>query len=332
VSHGRRRAEPGAGDTGPREPCSADGKNGSPITPPPTPVQQRSGPRLRRETFRTSRLLDFASEKELIAQIGHRPSQWPLAIVKELTDNALDAAEEADIAPEVTITIDKTGITVADNGPGIPGKTVEGVLDFAVRTSSREAYVSPTRGAQGNALKTIVAIPFVRDGERGSVEIEARGMRHEIEMSVDRVRQEPVVRHRKAASKVETGTVVRIPWKGLSQAQFDDPEAEDDLEFETVGSENSPRSIADAKGRFLQIATGYAWLNPHAIITVDWYGKRTSIAATDLAWRKWKPSDPTSPHWYRVDHLERLIGAYLKHDADSAASAPCASWCRSFAA
>jgi hypothetical protein len=83
-----------------------------------------------------------------------------------------------------------------------------------VRVSSREAYVSPSRGAQGNALKTIVAIPFVRDGERGGVEIEARGMRHEIEMLVDRVRQEPVVRHRKAASKIETGTVVERPVEG----------------------------------------------------------------------------------------------------------------------
>jgi hypothetical protein len=87
-------------------------------------------PRLRRETFRTSRLLDFCSEKELIAQTGHRPAQWPLVVVKELVDNAMDAGEEAGIAPEITITVDKTGITVADNGPGIPAETVKGMLDF----------------------------------------------------------------------------------------------------------------------------------------------------------------------------------------------------------
>ena len=50
---------------------------------------------------------------------------------------------------------------------------------------------------------------------------------------------------------------------------------------------------------------------------VDWFGERTSIKATDPAWQKWKPSEPTSPHWYTTAHLEQLIGAYIKHDTDS---------------
>ena len=112
----------------------------------------------------------------------------------------------------IAITVDKTGITVADNGPGIPGETVKGVLDFAVRVSSREAYVSPTRGAQGNALKTIVAMPFVLDGRRGHVEIEAQGVCHAITFEVDHVRQEPVIRHDQTKCKVKVGTVVRVPW------------------------------------------------------------------------------------------------------------------------
>src|SRR5262249_44636399 len=52
---------------------------------------------LRRETFRTSRLLDFCSHKELIAQTGHRPDAWPLVLLKELVDNALDACEDAGV-------------------------------------------------------------------------------------------------------------------------------------------------------------------------------------------------------------------------------------------
>ena len=31
---------------------------------------------------------------------------------------------------------------------------------------------------------------------------------------------------------------------------------------------------------------------------------------------KWKPSDPTSPHWYGQEHFARLVSAYLAHDAD----------------
>ncbi len=71
--------------------------------------------------------------------------------------------------------LDDAGIAVTDNGPGIPSETVTDVLDFSVRISSREAYVAPDRGAQGNALKTIVAMPFVLDGELGRIEVATNG-------------------------------------------------------------------------------------------------------------------------------------------------------------
>jgi DNA topoisomerase VI subunit B len=122
--------------------------------------------KLHRATLRTSRLLDFASEKELVAQTGHDKGDWPLVVLKELVDNALDACEEADIAPAISVCVDSDGIAVTDNGPGIPEDVVKDILDFAIRVSSRESYMSPTRGAQGNALKTILAIPFVLDGGR----------------------------------------------------------------------------------------------------------------------------------------------------------------------
>jgi hypothetical protein len=57
----------------------------------------------------------------------------------------------------ISVKVDETGIIVTDNGPEIPESTVEGVLDFTVRVSSREAYIVPDRGAQGNAGKTLIA-------------------------------------------------------------------------------------------------------------------------------------------------------------------------------
>ncbi len=100
-----------------------------------------------RTTFRTSREMDFFSERELVTQTGHAREEWPLVILKELTDNALDACEEADIAPVVTIKADAGGITVGDNGPGLPEETLAGAMDFSIRVSNREAYVAPDRGA-----------------------------------------------------------------------------------------------------------------------------------------------------------------------------------------
>ena len=60
---------------------------------------------LNRTTMATSRLMDFCSEKELTAQTGHSSEDWPTVILKELTDNALDACEENNISPEIQIEV-----------------------------------------------------------------------------------------------------------------------------------------------------------------------------------------------------------------------------------
>ena len=145
----------------------------------------------------------------------------------------------------------------------MPATTIESVLDFAVRVSSREAYVSPTRGAQGNALKTIVAMPFVLDGERGQVEIAARGERHLIAFKVDRIRQEPVVDHEVVPDDCKTGTEIRVRWPDCACS-----------------------ILTDAEARFLQIADDFAWLNPSLTLDVDWFGRaRIDVAATTADWR-----------------------------------------------
>src|SRR5260370_32748997 len=169
-------------------------------------------PALQRETFSTSRLLDFCSERELVKQIGHGVDQWPLVIFKELTDNALDACEEAGVAPVIDIKVTGTEITITDNGPGIPAETVAGGLNFAVRISSREAYASPTRGAQGNALKTVVAMSFALDGAEGETVIETHGVKHTISFKVDHVRQQPNIVHVREECSVRNGTKVTVHW------------------------------------------------------------------------------------------------------------------------
>ena len=168
--------------------------------------------RLVRTVLHTSRLLDFASQKELTAQTGHPVSDWPLVALKELTDNSLDACEESRIAPVIAVTVNKHGISVRDNGPGMPESIIDGVCDFSARVSSREAYVAPDRGAQGNALKTILAMPYVLDGQSGWVEIESRGVRHTIAISMDRIRQTPVIERDRQTTKAKPGTTVLVRW------------------------------------------------------------------------------------------------------------------------
>ena len=43
--------------------------------------RKKANATLNRTTLRTSRLLDFCSRKELSAQTGHEPRDWPLVIV-----------------------------------------------------------------------------------------------------------------------------------------------------------------------------------------------------------------------------------------------------------
>jgi hypothetical protein len=88
---------------------------------------------------------------------------------------------------------------------------VAGVLDFRVRVSSREAYVAPTRGAQGNALKTLVPMPFVLDQPGRALTLTARGIRHEISIRVDPIRQQPAITHAQYPDRfVKTGTLVHL--------------------------------------------------------------------------------------------------------------------------
>jgi DNA topoisomerase VI subunit B len=92
-------------------------------------------------------------------------------------------------SPEAVQTTGTVAIT--DNGRGIPAETVETMLDNTVRVSSREAYVSSTRGAQGNALKCIVAMGFALDGVNSMTVIESLDRAHRIVFEIDPVRREP---------------------------------------------------------------------------------------------------------------------------------------------
>jgi DNA topoisomerase VI subunit B len=176
-------------------------------------------PRLNREVFKTSRLAEFCSQKELVSQTGHPVEQWPLVILKELIDNSLDACEEADIAPKIKVVVGANAITVTDNGPGIAPETVKGLLDFNVRVSSREAYVSPTRGAQGNALKTVVSMAFALDGTVGETIIEAKGIKHTVKFTIDGIRLEPKIELFEETGFVHSGTSVTVRWPVLAGAQ-----------------------------------------------------------------------------------------------------------------
>jgi DNA topoisomerase VI subunit B len=284
-----------------------------------------AGPQLERATFRTSREMDFFSEKELTAQTGHSRSQWPAVIVKELVDNSLDACEERGIAPEIMIAVDKSGITVSDNGPGIPESVIPSILDFGVRVSSREAYCSPTRGAQGNALKTLVGMPYVLDPEGGRLVITTGGTSHAITCRIDRIAQKPVfdLEETKVCGPPTGANSYKSDQRKTKKVCKSSPGANFyksavRVEWSTAIDTDFGRPVWTGIGRWHDqikaMARGFALFNPHACVTLDLFGDRTTWEATDSSWSKWRPDQPTSPHWYELPHFERLAAAYITDD------------------
>jgi DNA topoisomerase VI subunit B len=274
----------------------------------------KSEQKLTRVAFRVSRLMEFCTKRELQNQTGHPVYEWPLVVLKELMDNALDACEEAEIAPVISVTVKPGSITIRDNGGGIETDTIKSILDYTVRVSSREAYVSPTRGAQGNALKTILAMGYVLDREREDINneaagvtiIETRGVKHCIEFRVDHVNNQPKITHTTASSTINVGTRITIKWPG-EQAKW----------AQRSGERPGRQLLEESEQEFKQLAESYIWFNPQLTLRGTWHGKQfVKVAATNPNWEKWRPRNPTSPHWYDESRLQRYLAAHVARDRD----------------
>jgi hypothetical protein len=271
--------------------------------------------KIQRVAFTTSRLMEFCTEKELVAQTGHESYQWPRVVIKELVDNGIDACEDAEIAPVIKVTITTgtkpkklrrssrsrsrsrsakpTRIVIEDNGPGIPTETITGIIDYNVRISSREAYISPTRGRQGNALKTLLPMAYVLGGKvKGETWIEARGVKHQIRFTVNQIKQEPIVNNIRTRSRITTGTRVTVFWPDTYEAPID------------------PNAIKN-------LLTEFVWVNPHLTLrfTVD---GTTLIrhGVSNSGWTKYRACDATSAHWYSLEQFERYAGALIDRDQE----------------
>lgn len=127
--------------------------------------------------------------------------------------------------------------------------------------------------------------------------IESRRTISTITFTIDKIRQEPRVELTQEPCSRANGNKVAIAWPHIACS-----------------------ILTAARPRILPFILSYAWLNPHASITITFGGevgaKSYTIPATDPAWRKWSPSQPTSPHWYDAERLGRLMSANIKRAQD----------------
>jgi DNA topoisomerase VI subunit B len=282
--------------------------------------------KLERTTFETSRSAEYFDARQLSTLTGVAQHEFASVCLKELIDNALDACETAGVAPEVGVevgteeVIDEGGcwahphgllrISVSDNGPGIPPQTVRKVLNFDTRTSDKAAYRSPTRGAQGNALKTVIGIPYAL-GRAEPLVITARGLRHEIRPWVDpagevRISHQEVPVPEAVGTKVSLGFSRYVPGTGDEQA-FDP----------------------------LHWVRSFAAFNPHATFGYQaksgpYKGAEMYKSSVEGPFKKYAPAEPTSPHWYSPESLKTLVFSHIAHSRNGGRDLPLGEFVRQF--
>jgi DNA topoisomerase VI subunit B len=231
-----------------------------------------------------SRDLEFASETELAKRMGCERGLWLRATVQELIDNSLDAAEETGVAtPEISVRTDGDTPTVTDNGPGMPPEMVERLCIRSERTSTREAYAAPDRGAQGNALQLIMALPFGFCLEDARLTITSQGVEHTIVMRVNRL--EGRIRLERSACEAEDrrGTIITLDW----------PE----------------KIVLDVIETLID---HHAWLNPHAEFQLN----------DDVLWQataevaKWPLAAPIPPQWYTPERFAHRVLLEIRRDRE----------------
>jgi DNA topoisomerase VI subunit B len=96
------------------------------------------------------------------------PTRGVITTIKEAVDNALDACEEAQVLPDIFISIRKTGsdlfrIVVEDNGPGIVPAQIPYVFGKLLY-GSRFHQIRQTRGQQGIGISAAVLYAQLTSG------------------------------------------------------------------------------------------------------------------------------------------------------------------------
>ena len=89
--------------------------------------------------------------------------------IKEAVDNSLDACEEADVLPEIVVTVERTEkdefrVSVEDNGPGIVKKAIPNVFGRLLY-GSRFHAVRQSRGQQGIGISATVMYGQITTGK-----------------------------------------------------------------------------------------------------------------------------------------------------------------------
>ena len=262
---------------------------------------------LERTHFTVSRSAEYFDVKELQAQTGQPVSSFGEVVLKEIFDNGLDTSESVGNDPEIEIGFatskQRLRLCIRDNGSGINPELLEKIVNYETRTSDKAAYKSPSRGAQGNALKTIIGIPYAMGG--GSIITESCGLRHEIIATANPADLIDINREAiEIQERVGTTIYVDLPYcnvdvfKWAQAFAIFNPHATikisqfDDLEF-TLDAKSDDFCKTEQKV---------------IMVTSECENSENTTFYQKVAdCKKIKPNAPTSSHWYDPQTFSKLV-------------------------
>lgn len=119
--------------------------------------------------------------------------------VKEAVDNSLDACEEAQILPQLTVKIDRVDqkeyrVTVEDNGPGIVSTSMPNVFGRLLY-GSRFHAVRQSRGQQGIGISATIMYGQITTGKAATARSKVEGAEaaKEIDIIIDTKKNMPII-------------------------------------------------------------------------------------------------------------------------------------------
>lgn len=154
------------------------------------------------------------------------PTRGVITTIKEAVDNALDACEEAEVLPDIYISIKKVGndifrIIVEDNGPGIVPEQVPFVFGKLLY-GSRFHQIRQTRGQQGIGISAAVLYAQLTTGVPTVIisRTSARERAHKFEIQIKIETNEPdIISHDPIDWDRTHGTRVQIEFKSTLSAK-----------------------------------------------------------------------------------------------------------------
>lgn len=269
------------------------------------------------EAFSLNREYDFIRLEGLYRATGRPAHEWDFYIIKELLDNALDADEtlwsrNPHQFPDISVHIEYISVPPpqcqqllvrVSNRASFPTEKIQAIFATQWYTSRKAFLKGLTRGTLGNALKTLLGIPYAlhnRVAEDWKPDLKPLSIcQGRIEYlprySVDPITQEIRLTVEEKPCKYQPGTMI------------------------SIGLDYFVQEIARTQEEIMALAAHYHACNPHAAF--HW-----SLEMEDQVWEQeyapqhnWanKFSSAAPIQWYSLADFKELLGAlYREQNSD----------------